>query len=346
MKNILDLTFAELENLLLEMDEPKFRAAQIWAWLWRQGSQNFSEMTNVSKEFRTRLAETWTIAWPKVHTLQESVDGTVKFLLRFDDDALVETVLIPEGDRYTQCLSTQVGCAMGCTFCSTGAMGFMRNMTGGEIAMQVLVTRDFLLGRDQGQRLTNLVFMGMGEPLMNWPEVKRAMAILHSEHGLSFSRRKITLSTCGIQKGLLEFAKQGLALPAISLHAPTQELRSKIMPKAARLPLDELMDILEHYPLQSRERVTIEYLLLGGVNDSLDHARALVKLLSRLKCKVNLIAFNPGLGIPYKSPTQEAVLAFEKLLWDKGMTCTLRKSKGQDIAAACGQLRAQTTDMG
>lgn len=324
------------------MGEPKFRAAQIWAWLWRQGSQDFSEMTNVSKTFRTRLAETWDIAWPKVHTLQESVDGTVKFLLRFDDDALVETVLIPEGDRYTQCLSTQVGCAMGCTFCSTGAMGFMRNMTGGEIAMQVLVARDFLLSRDQGQRLTNLVFMGMGEPLMNWPEVKRAMEILHSEHGLSFSRRKITLSTCGIKKGLMEFAKQGLALPAISLHAPTQELRARIMPTAAQLPLDELIDILEHYPLQSRERVTIEYLLLGGVNDSLDHARALVKLLSRLKCKVNLIAFNPGPGIPYKSPTQEAVLAFEKLLWDKGMTCTLRKSKGQDIAAACGQLRAQT----
>ena len=324
------------------MGEPKFRAAQIWAWLWRQGSQDFSEMTNVSKTFRTRLAETWDIAWPKVHTLQESVDGTVKFLLRFDDDALVETVLIPEGDRYTQCLSTQVGCAMGCTFCSTGTMGFMRNMTGGEIAMQVLVARDFLLRRDQGQRLTNLVFMGMGEPLMNWPEVKRAMEMLHSEHGLSFSRRKITLSTCGIKKGLLEFAKQGLALPAISLHAPTQELRARIMPKAAQLPLDELMDILKHYPLQSRERVTIEYLLLGGVNDSLDHARALVKLLARLKCKVNLIAFNPGPGIPYTSPTQEAVLAFEKLLWDKGMTCTLRKSKGQDIAAACGQLRAQT----
>jgi len=326
------------------MGEPKFRAAQIWAWLWRQGSQDFSEMSNVSKTFRTRLAETWAIAWPKVHTLQESVDGTVKFLLRFDDDALVETVLIPEGDRYTQCLSTQVGCAMGCTFCSTGTMGFMRNMTGGEIAMQVLVARDFLLRRDQGQRLTNLVFMGMGEPLMNWPEVKRAMEMLHSEHGLSFSRRKVTLSTCGIKKGLLEFAKQGLALPAISLHAPTQELRARIMPKAAQLPLDELMDILKHYPLQSRERVTIEYLLLGGVNDSLDHARALVKLLARLKCKVNLIAFNPGPGIPYTSPTQEAVLAFEKLLWDKGMTCTLRKSKGQDIAAACGQLRAQTKD--
>ena len=326
------------------MGEPKFRAAQIWAWLWRQGSQDFSEMTNVSKTFRTRLAETWDIAWPKVHTLQESVDGTVKFLLRFDDDALVETVLIPEGDRYTQCLSTQVGCAMGCTFCSTGTMGFMRNMTGGEIAMQVLVARDFLLRRDQGQRLTNLVFMGMGEPLMNWPEVKRAMEMLHSEHGLSFSRRKVTLSTCGIKKGLVEFAKQGLALPAISLHAPTQELRARIMPKAAQLPLDELMDILKHYPLQSRERVTIEYLLLGGVNDSLDHARALVKLLARLKCKVNLIAFNPGPGIPYTSPTQKAVLAFEKLLWDKGMTCTLRKSKGQDIAAACGQLRAQTKD--
>ncbi len=322
------------------MGEPRFRASQVWAWLWRHGCREFSAMTNVAKSLRTRLAENWTIAWPRVHTLQESTDTTVKLLLEYDDGALVETVLIPEKDRFTQCLSTQVGCAMGCTFCSTGKMGFLRNMTGGEIAMQVLVAREFLRGRGKADRLTNLVFMGMGEPLMNWPEVKRSMEILHSEHGLNFSRRKITLSSCGIKKGLLEFAKQGMALPAISLHAPTQELRERIMPGAAKLPLHELMAILESYPLQPRERVTIEYILLGGVNDSQDHARQLVKLLSRLKCKVNLIAFNPGPGIPYKSPTREAVLAFEKVLWDKGMTCILRKSKGQDIAAACGQLRA------
>jgi 23S rRNA (adenine2503-C2)-methyltransferase len=298
-------------------------------------------MTNVAKSLRERLAAHWSIDWPRVHSLQESRDTTVKFLLEYEDGALVETVLIPEKDRYTQCLSTQVGCAMGCTFCSTGKMGFLRNMTGGEIAMQVLVAREFLRERDKGDRLTNLVFMGMGEPLMNWPEVKRSMEILHSEHGLNFSRRKITLSTCGIKKGLLEFSKLGLALPAISLHTPTQRLREQIMPGAAKLPLDELMDILESYPLQPRERVTIEYILLGGVNDSKEHALQLVKLLSRLKCKVNLIAFNPGPGIPYASPTKEAVLAFEKVLWDKGMTCILRKSKGQDIAAACGQLRAQ-----
>ncbi|GAU08566.1 50S rRNA methyltransferase [Desulfoplanes formicivorans] len=303
-------------------------------------------MTNVAKSLRERLAATWVIAWPRIHTLQESTDTTVKLLLQYADGALVETVLIPEKDRFTQCLSTQVGCAMGCTFCSTGKMGFLRNLTGGEIAMQVLVARDLLGQQGKGDRLTNLVFMGMGEPLMNWPEVKRSMEILHSEHGLNFSRRKITLSTCGIKKGLQEFAKHGLALPAISLHAPTQELRKQIMPGAARLPLDELMALLESYPLQPRERVTIEYILLGGVNDTPQHARQLVKLLARLKCKVNLIAFNPGPGIPYKSPTREAVLAFEQILWDKGMTCILRKSKGQDIAAACGQLRAKADRSG
>ncbi len=300
-------------------------------------------MTNVAKSLRTRLASHWALTWPRVHTIQQSRDTTVKLLLEYADGALVETVLIPEKDRFTQCLSTQVGCAMGCTFCSTGQLGFVRNMTGGEIAMQVLIARDFLDKQGHKDRLTNVVFMGMGEPLMNWKQVKRALNILQSDNGLCFSRRKITLSTCGIKQGLLELAQQGQALPAISLHAPTQRLREAIMPKAARLPLDELMAILEGYPLQPRERVTIEYLLLGGVNDSPKHARQLVKLLSRLKCKVNLIAFNPGPGIPYKSPTREAILAFEQILWDKGLTCILRKSKGQDIAAACGQLRAASS---
>ncbi len=301
-------------------------------------------MTNVAKSLRTSLASQWDIIWPSIHTVQESTDGTVKLLLEYDDKALVETVLIPEKDRFTQCMSTQVGCATGCTFCSTGQMGLLRNMTGGEIAMQVLVARDFLDKQGTKDRLTNLVFMGMGEPLMNWPQVKRALTILQNDHGIHFSRRKITLSTCGIKKGLVELSKQGLALPAISLHAPTQELREQIMPKAATFPLDELMALLEQYPLKPRERITIEYLLLGGVNDSKAHARQLVKLLSRIRCKVNLIAFNPGPGIPYTRPKEEDVLAFEKILWDKGMNCILRKSKGQDIAAACGQLRAASSD--
>ncbi len=347
MKDILNCTYPELEEFMTgELGEPRFRARQVWQWLWQKMARDFEAMTNVSKATRARLAETAEIRWPEVTDKEQSSDGTTKFLLRLGDGALVETVLIPSKSRdgavrTTQCLSCQVGCAMGCTFCSTGSMGFERNMTMGEILGQVLVAREHLGdARPDHPKLRNLVFMGMGEPLLNLEQVLRSLETLNNPNGLSFSPRRITVSTCGIEKGLRELGDSGLAYLAVSLHAPTQELRAGIMPKAARWPLDKLIATLESYPLKTRERVTFEYLLLGGINDGPEQARELVRLVSRIKGKLNLIVYNPAEGAPYAAPTQERVLAFEQYLWDHNITAIIRKSKGQDINAACGQLKA------
>ncbi|GAB6111364.1 dual-specificity RNA methyltransferase RlmN [Desulfomicrobium salsuginis] len=341
MRNILELTYPELEEAVRAMGHQAFRARQLWQWLWRKGVRDFSDMTNIARDFRDQLAREWSLGWPETVETQQSTDGTVKLLLRLTDGALVETVLIPDKDRYTQCLSCQIGCPMGCTFCSTGLMGFVRNMTGGEIASQVLVAREHLRAHGLAAEVKNLVYMGMGEPLTNWEEVRRSLQILSHPEGLEFSRRRITLSTCAIKGKLGVFDTEGLALPAISLHAPTQEIREQLMPGAARWHIDDLIKTLQELELKPRERVTIEYILIKGVNDSLQHARQLVRLLSHLKCKINLIAYNPGPGIGYAAPATEDVLAFEELLRKKGFTVTLRKSKGQDIAAACGQLKTE-----
>ena len=230
---------------------------------------------------------------------------------------------------------------MGCTFCATGAQGFERNMIMSEILGQVLVVRKHLGDlRPDHPKLRNLVFMGMGEPLLNLREVMRSLETLNDKRGLCFSPRRISVSTCGIEQGLRELGDAGLAFLAVSLHAPDQDLRSKIMPKAAHWHLDDLLGALSEYPLKTRERITFEYLLLGGVNDSPRHAFELVRLLSRLKAKLNLIVYNPTPDSPYIRPSPERVLAFEKILWEKGITAVIRKSKGQDINAACGQLKA------
>ena len=353
MTDLLNLTWSELEAFMAELGEPRFRALQIWQWIWQRNVTDFEAMTNVSKATRARLSEVAECRLPEVVTVQTAGDGTEKLLLRLADGAMVETVIIPseaqDGSiRIAQCLSSQVGCAMGCTFCSTGGMGFIRNMTAGEILSQVLLARRRLGdNRPDHPIIRNLVFMGMGEPLLNLHEVTRALTMLHHEKGLDFSPRRITVSTCGIEKGLRELGDSGLAFLAISLHAPNQALRSRIMPRAAHWPLDELMAALASYPLKTRERITFEYLLLGGVNDSPEHARELARLIHKTlgpeRAKLNLIAYNPSQvpgqdKAPYAAPTQETILAFEKILWDKNITAILRKSKGQDIKAACGQL--------
>ncbi|MDD4953015.1 MAG: 23S rRNA (adenine(2503)-C(2))-methyltransferase RlmN [Desulfovibrionaceae bacterium] len=343
--NLLNLTFSELEALVRdELGQPGFRAAQLWQWMWQKGCRDFAEMTNLSKDLRAGLAQRAGIVWPETVRTLVSRDNTVKFLLRLFGGALIESVLIPGPGRFTQCLSTQAGCAMACTFCNTGRMGLERNLNLAEILGQVLVGRRYL--EDHGlDPLKNLVFMGMGEPLQNLDEVLRALSALGHPLGLGFSPRRTTVSTVGLPEGLEALGRSGLALPAVSLHAPNQELRARIMPRAARVPLSELMACLDRYPLRPRERITYEYLLLKGVNDSLDHARQLAGLLSGRRCKVNLIAFNPCPGIPYQAPDQEAVLAFERLLWDKGLTATLRRGMGLDIQAACGQLRAEAASV-
>ena len=347
-RNLLDLTQAELEAFVTgELGQPRFRADQIWQWLWGKDSRTFEDMTNLSRDLRDKLAARSHIFWPGVTTEKVSADGTIKFLLRMHDGELIETVLIPGEDRYTQCLSTQVGCAMACTFCSTGQMGFTRNLSMGEILGQVLVARRYLADHELHQ-LKNLVFMGMGEPLLNVEEVIKSLEAMKSDKGLYFSHRKVTVSSVGLPAGLNRLAETGLALPAISLHAPTQELRARIMPKAARVDLDELMACLDALPLKPRERITYEYLMLRDVNDGIEHAKQLVKLLGGRKCKVNLIAFNPPPdgSIAYERPDEERMLAFEKYLWDRNITCTIRRSMGQDIGAACGQLKAGEAEFG
>ncbi|MHC1712849.1 MAG: 23S rRNA (adenine(2503)-C(2))-methyltransferase RlmN [Solidesulfovibrio sp.] len=341
MINLIDLTFHELETLVVSLGEPPYRARQVWQWLWQKGCRDIAAMTDASKDFRTRLAEVATIVWPRVERELESRDGTVKFLLGLADGESVECVLIPEKDHFTACLSTQVGCAMGCTFCATGMMGFRRNMTSGEMLGQVLVARQYLLDRGATLALRNLVFMGMGEPLLNYENLLKTLEALHHPQGLDMSGRRITVSTAGVARHLLDLGRSGLCALAVSLHAPTQELREKIMPGAAKVPLAELMAILAEYPLKPRETLTFEYLMLDGVNDSLADARELVRLLSRIKAKVNLIVFNATPGLPFQSPPLERVYAFQEQLKAKGLTTTLRKSKGADIAAACGQLRAE-----
>ena len=346
MIDILNMTHSELRAFICgDLGEPAFRADQVWQWLWQKGACSFSEMTNVSKTTRAVLEDRCVIRLPEVAAEERSEDGTVKFLLRLADGQCVETVLIPSESRegilrMTQCLSCQVGCAMSCTFCATGGMGFIRNMTMGEILGQVLVARRYLGDTVENPRLRNVVFMGMGEPLLNFKEVMRSLEVMNHEMAFNFSPRRITVSTCGLKKGLLELGNSGLAYLAVSLHAPTQALRETIMPKAAAWPLDELVATLAGYPLKTRERLTFEYLLLGGVNDGPDHARALAKLMARVKAKLNLIVYNPVPGAPYDAPSPERVTAFSDILHAKHITAIIRKSKGQDIKAACGQLRA------
>ncbi|MFO7718372.1 MAG: 23S rRNA (adenine(2503)-C(2))-methyltransferase RlmN [Desulfohalobium sp.] len=341
MTNIHDATYEHLVQWVLDQGQPRFRADQIWNWVWAKGVTTFTHMRNIPQAFRGELASAFSFALPTVADVQTSQDGSIKLLLKLADGHLVETVLIPGQTHYTQCLSSQVGCALGCTFCSTGQMGLTRNMTAGEIAGQVLLARHHLEHTHSGLRLRNLVFMGMGEPLLNWPHVDQALDCLTHKEGMNFSPRRITVSTVGISDTLDALGHSHKASLAVSLHAPTQSLREALMPKAARmLPLEELLARLRSYPLSPRQRITIEYVLLGGVNDSLHHARDLVRSLNGIRCKINLIAFNACPGLPYASPDPAQVLAFEDLLHAKGMTATLRKSKGQDIAAACGQLKA------
>ncbi|MBD5553294.1 MAG: 23S rRNA (adenine(2503)-C(2))-methyltransferase RlmN [Desulfovibrio sp.] len=347
--NLLDFSLPQLKDFFRDtLDEPPFRAVQVWQWIWQKLARDFGAMSNVSRKLAARLAEMAEIRYPEIARRQKGADGTEKLLLTFADGAQAETVLIPAVNRagslrWSQCLSTQIGCPMGCKFCATGKMGFARNMSMGEILGQVLIGKQILADtRPDRPVLRNLVFMGMGEPLLNGANLLAALRCLHEEQGANFSARRITVSTCGIEQGLQSLGASGLAYLAISLHAPSQELREQIMPAAASWPLDEMLAALMAYPLKTRERITFEYLLLGGVNDSPAHAHKLVKLLAPLRAKLNLIVYNPVPGLPYRAPTPAAVEAFQQVLWQTRLTAILRKSHGADIAAACGQLMTQS----
>ncbi len=341
MLNLLDYSLEEFEEFLKKNREKPFRARQIWKWIWEKECDDFFKMTDISKQLRVFLSRYFTLKRPEVLTIKRSSDKTAKFLLKLKDGHLIETVLIPEEDHYTLCASSQVGCPMECKFCSTGKMGFERNLSSGEILSQVLIARQYLKDTKESLPLRNIVFMGMGEPLLNWIQVKKALRVITDRNALGFSKRRTTISTVGFPEILRDFVESDLGSLAISLHAPNQKLREALMPKAAKAcSLEELLSCLKELPIKSRQRITVEYILIDNVNDSILHARELCKILSHIRCKVNLIAYNPVEDIPFKSPSEEKILEFENFLKSKNFTVTLRKSKGRDISAACGQLKA------
>jgi 23S rRNA (adenine2503-C2)-methyltransferase len=330
-----NLSPQELEAFLAGLGKERFRAGQLMRWIYPRGVTDFALMTDLAKEFRSELAARATVSSLPVETEEVSADGTRKFLLRLADGESIEAVLIPMDEgRATLCISTQVGCAMQCAFCLTGTFGLTRNLTAAEIVNQVCAARARF-------PVENIVLTGMGEPLHNLDNVVRALEILCCASGFDYSTRKVTLSTCGLVPEMLEFGRRSHINLAVSLNATTDAVRNELMPINRRYPLAELMRACRDYPLLPRQRITFEYILIRGVNDSLDDAKRLVKLLHGVKAKVNLIPFNEHTGSVFRTPDAAAIEAFQRYLLSRDIVAIRRASKGQDISAACGQLRGQ-----
>ena len=329
-----DAARVALGQWLKEHGEPAYRARQILPRVWQRPVTNWAEATDLPAALRGALEEAFPLRRLALRTHQVSSDGTEKFLWALDDGEAIESVLIPEGKRRTLCISSQAGCALGCVFCATGRMGFRRNLSASEIAGQV---REIVL-RDPALKPTNVVFMGMGEPLLNWEAVDATLTILNQPEGLGIGARHITLSTVGILPNLAKFAKRPEQFRlAVSLHAPSAALRKELMPIEKKYTLPELMDALKQF----RRRITLEYVLIGGKNDSLDTADQLAKLAQPLDALVNLLPLHPG-GAPDLTVSPRAqMLAFERRLKERGVAAVLRRSRGLDISAACGQLRVE-----
>ena len=334
--DLAELERPALEALLAARGVERFRARQIFRWIYRRGVPDVDAMTDLPRELRATLASDFTLTTPGVVRRERSIDGTEKFLLRLHDGREIESVFIPDTPAMTFCISTQVGCAMACAFCLTGKMGLVRHLTAGEIAGQVRVLIDALDMRD---KRFNIVLMGMGEPLHNYDETMKALRILADEHGLEVSPRRVTLSTVGLLPALERLAKEPV-MPnlAISLHAPTDATRGELVPINKKYGIAEIIAACRRFPLKKRSRITFEYVLLAGVNDSPDDARKLAKLMAGLKSKVNLIPLNAAPGIPFERPSDEAIDRFAKTLADQDILVSVRKSRGRDIRAACGQL--------
>ena len=342
---ITGLTIAMLQAHLSEMGKEKYRAEQIFFWLYRRKVRNFEEMTNLSKDVRKYLEEKFYIpAPPKMSSQVSKEDGAYKYLFQLTDQRSIETVLMPIKDRLTQCVSSQVGCAMACAFCNTGDMGLMRNLKTHEIVDQILeVARQFPteIQDKHGDRITNIVYMGMGEPLHNLENVLASIDILTHPMGMNISHRKITVSTSGLVPQMLELGKRSKVNLAVSLNATTDELRNEIMPVNKRYNLKELLDACRKYELGPTRRITFEYVILKGLNDTAEDAKRIARLLRGIPSKVNLIPYNPHPASPFLRPELKDVFSFQRILLDANYTTTIRISKGPDILAACGQLRSK-----
>jgi 23S rRNA (adenine2503-C2)-methyltransferase len=345
-RNIVGLDREELTQALAEIGAPAFRARQIWHWLYHRGATDFAAMTTLAKEFRALLAEAFVIDRPVIAAAQKSIDGTQKWLLRFPDGQEVESVHIPEEDRGTLCVSSQVGCTLTCKFCHTGTQKLVRNLSASEIVGQVMMARDQLgewPSPKDGRLLSNIVMMGMGEPLYNYDNVAKALKIVMDGEGISISKRKITLSTAGVVPMIHRCGAELNVNLAISLHAVNDELRDRIVPINKKYPLEELLEACRTYPgLSNARRITFEYVMLKDVNDSPAEARELVRLLKEIPAKVNLIPFNPWPGAPFECSTPEAIKRFSDIVFDAGYASPVRTPRGQDIMAACGQLKSES----
>jgi 23S rRNA (adenine2503-C2)-methyltransferase len=355
--NLLGLPRAELEAFVAaRLGAKPFRARQLMKWIYRRGAADFGAMTDLAQEFRTQLGGVAKIAVPQIVTEQRSADGTRKWMLRMDEVQGIETVYIPEPDRGTLCISSQVGCAMDCSFCATAQQGFNRNLSVAEIVGQVWLAHRELEagagartdGRPQGSpsaRITNIVLMGMGEPLANYRNVVPAMRVFTDDLGYDLSRRRVTLSTSGLVPQIYKLAEECNVALAVSLHAPNDALRDQLVPINRRHPIDELLAACWHYiDKQNGRSVTFEYVMLDGVNDKPEHARQLAKLLRGRPAKLNLIPFNVFPGTDYRRSPAAAIVRFRDILNDGGVIATIRRTRGDDIDAACGQLAGKVTD--
>ncbi len=328
----------------------KMRVNQIWQWIYHWGVRDFDQMTNLAKDFRTKLAENFVIGLPEIVSKQVSTDGTRKYLVRIAGGHEVEVVYIPEEDRGTLCISSQVGCTLTCSFCHTGTQKLVRNLTAGEIVGQIMLARDDLgewpeqrAPKNETRLLSNIVLMGMGEPLYNFENVRDGMKIAMDPEGISLSRRRITLSTSGVVPEIAKTAEEIGCLLAVSFHATTDEVRDRLVPINKRWNIETLLNALREYPkVSNSERITFEYVMLKGVNDSDEDAHRLVKLIEGIPAKINLIPFNEWPGAPYERSSNNRIHAFADIIYKAGYASPIRTPRGEDIMAACGQLKSAT----
>ena len=342
--NLLDYDRASLEVFFAEIGEKPFRARQIMQWVYQRGVIRFDEMTDLSMALRTRLKNMAECRFPETVSEQQSTDGTIKWLHSVPGGSAVETVFIPESDRGTLCVSSQVGCALNCTFCATARQGYNRNLTTAEIISQVWMADNKLRTGDD-RVISNVVMMGMGEPLLNYKAVVPAMKLMLDDLSFGLSRRRVTLSTAGVVPGIDQLAQDCPVSLAVSLHAPNDELRTQIVPLNKKYNIETLLAACKRYVgKESKRRITFEYVMLKDINDRYEHAHQLVGLLQDIPSKVNLIPFNPSVGIPYECSSQRTINDFRDVLLQAGITTVTRKTRGEDIDAACGQLAGSVLD--
>ena len=340
MKNLYGYKLEDLEELMISLGQKKYRATQIFKWIYERGVTNFDEMSDISLSFREVLKNEFTLSIPTIYKKQVSSDGTIKLLLSLGDDSKIETVLMRYNYGLVACVTSQVGCNMGCAFCASGLFKKQRNLEVHELVGQILVLNNLL--KEENKKITHVVVMGTGEPFDNYDNVMKFIRILNNPHGFAIGARHLTVSTCGLVEKIREYANEGIQINlAISLHAPSDKIRNRIMPISLKYPLDQLMDAVKYYEATAKRRVTFEYILLEDINDSIENAKELAKLIKGTTSYVNLIPYNPVGELKYKRTSGNRVHRFMDTLIKEGVNVTVRKEFGTDIDAACGQLRAK-----